>query len=330
TIVGSTSTLAFNRIIQSYEQQHYYNTTATLLDLVDALNKYLEQQFPNQFIKAVISGFSLNPENYPTRRRRKRWPPICMCCGVNSPGPNCVEPITQSTTPMTTHETSPTTSMHLNEWTNEMHSTGGTDPSSIANSSRPTSSITSSTISYSSQPPTRYSSTSSPTSPTTTSSIVNASQTTTIQPTTSNSDTTSSCNISTFDNGSNRTLVVYLNGTLYFNTTKGNEIDPNKIMDALKSFNPPIVLADKCANKSSNESNFNPALSRIEPPSEVVGDTSFLTDDNTIPTSLIAAANNVTLPPDSWLIFDRTIAVTPSTSASTITVTQSVTASISG
>ncbi|CAF1438528.1 unnamed protein product, partial [Adineta steineri] len=65
-IVGSTSTLAFNRIIQSYEQQHYYNTTATLLDLVDALNKYLGEQFPNQFIKAVVSNFSLSPENYPT------------------------------------------------------------------------------------------------------------------------------------------------------------------------------------------------------------------------------------------------------------------------
>ncbi|CAF4256909.1 unnamed protein product [Adineta steineri] len=52
TIVGSSSTLAFNRIIQSYEQQHYYNTTATLLDLVDALNKYLKQEFKDEFIIA--------------------------------------------------------------------------------------------------------------------------------------------------------------------------------------------------------------------------------------------------------------------------------------
>ncbi|CAF1346659.1 unnamed protein product [Adineta steineri] len=223
-----------------------------------------------------------------------------MGCGIF--GINCGEPTMKPSTSTPTQKISPTTSMNVIQSTTEIDSAGGTGPSYTAQSSTPTSTTTFSTISYYSQSLTRYFSTSSSPSSTIASGIFGASQTTTAQPTTFNSSNISSCNISMFDNGSNRTSVIYLNGTLYFNTTKGNEIDPNKIMDALKSFNPPIVLVDICANKSSSESNFNPALSKIEPLSEVVGDTSFLANDNTIPTSLLNEANNVTLPTLIWTV----------------------------
>ncbi|CAF1346717.1 unnamed protein product [Adineta steineri] len=315
-IVQSSSTLAFNRIIQSYEQQHYYNTTATLLDLVDALNKYLGQRFPNQFIKAVISGFSLNPQNITSRRRRRRQ---IWCCPHNGHShddhshEDCWICTTASTTPKTTQEAASTTSMNVIGWTGDIDPTGSTGTPQPTQSSASTFTITSSAMSYSSEPSTRDSSTSSSVSLTTT------------QPTTSNSNNNSSCNIATYDNGSNRTSVIYLNGTLYFNTTKDSTIDPNKIKAALALFSPVIALADQCVNKSSSQSTFNSALSTVADPTEVVGGTSFLANANTIPTYLITAANNVSSPTEAPS-YNTTVTVAPSTLTSTTTTSTTTTA----
>jgi hypothetical protein len=68
---SSSSSLAFNRLIQAYEYDGYYNATATLLNLVEELNNYLEQAFPNTFFKAVVSNFSTQPEVNPSSRQKR-------------------------------------------------------------------------------------------------------------------------------------------------------------------------------------------------------------------------------------------------------------------
>ncbi|CAF1539955.1 unnamed protein product, partial [Adineta steineri] len=136
--------------------------------------------------------------------------------------------------------------------------------------------------------------------------------------TTVNSSSNSSCNISTYDNGSNRTSVIYIYGVLYFNTTKDNPVNPDDIKAKLALFNPVIALANQCAKKSSSESTFNSALSTIQPPSPVSDDTSLLATGNTIPASLLTAANSVS-PPTEAPSYNTTVTVAPSTSAPTTT-----------
>ncbi|CAF1228326.1 unnamed protein product [Adineta steineri] len=87
---------------------------------------------------------------------------------------------------------------------------------------------------------------------------------------------------------------------------------------ALFMFNPIIALANQCAEKSSSESTFNSALSTIQPPSPVSDDTSLLATGNTIPASLLTAANSVS-PPTEAPSYNTTVTVAPSTSAPTTT-----------
>ncbi|CAF4365433.1 unnamed protein product, partial [Adineta steineri] len=51
-VLQSSSSLVFNRIIQPYEFDSYFNTTQTLIDLTGELNEYLSGKFPATFIKA--------------------------------------------------------------------------------------------------------------------------------------------------------------------------------------------------------------------------------------------------------------------------------------
>ncbi len=60
-LVQSKATLVFNRDIQPYEVPYYYNSTETLITLVEELNDQLKQAFPTTFIKIVESDFSTEP-----------------------------------------------------------------------------------------------------------------------------------------------------------------------------------------------------------------------------------------------------------------------------
>ncbi|CAF1278534.1 unnamed protein product [Adineta steineri] len=127
--------------------------------------------------------------------------------------------------------------------------------------------------------------------------------------------------------GSAQPALIYLNGTLYFNSTQQNKPNATVIIDALASFDPVIILIDKCLQKSPAESTFNSALSTVQPLSVVDGDASVLDKNNTYSLPLISLTNSVTPPSVTPQLPTTTITTTTTT---TTTVTQSVTASISG
>ncbi|UJR23228.1 hypothetical protein I4U23_026247 [Adineta vaga] len=200
-ILQSSASIAFNRIIQVYEMDVYYNATEALLDLSKRLNDHLKQKFPRMFVKAVTSGFSLKPQTDVSRRKRRY--PYCHECLLKLLAENA------------------------------------------AREKRDSSSV---------------------------------------------------------DHG---------------------DIDIASIIDALKSFNPIIELADKCIKKSPDTSSFNATLSKVEPPYKVEVDLSFLKEDNTIPPSLLSQANSI-IPPiviaeNGTTTTTPTPTPTPTTATSTIT-----------
>ncbi|CAF1438495.1 unnamed protein product [Adineta steineri] len=144
-----------------------------------------------------------------------------------------------------------------------------------------------------------------------------------IQPTfdtmTTNSENTNHCNISMYYDGSAQPALIYLNGTLYFNSTQQNKPNATVIIDALASFDPVIILIDKCLQKSPAESTFNSALSTVQPLSVVDSDASVLDKNNTYSLPLISLTNSVTTPQLS------TITTITTTTTTTTTVTQSTT-----
>ncbi|CAF1228345.1 unnamed protein product [Adineta steineri] len=232
-VLQSSSSLVFNRIIQPYEFDSYYNTTQTLIDLTGELNEYLSGKFPTTFIKAYTYGISLYPQKT-TRRRRRRE-------------------ITTTTTLIPPH----------------------------------TNQETYSTMLYS-----------------------------TFDTMTTNSENANHCNISMYYDGSAQPALIYLNGTLYFNSTQQNKPNATVIIDALASFDPVVILIDKCLQKSPAESTFNSALSTVQPLSVVDSDASVLDKNNTYSLPLISLTNSVTTPQLSTI---TTITTT------TTTVTQSTT-----
>ncbi|CAF1346641.1 unnamed protein product [Adineta steineri] len=257
-VLQSSSSLVFNRIIQPYEFDSYYNTTQTLIDLTGELNEYLSGKFPTTFIKAYTYGISLYPQKTTTRRRRRRQ--NCMCTIGSSPQAGCPRCGTTS----------------MPSQTNQgIHTT----MSSFAS--------TASTMLYS-----------------------------TFDTMTTNSENANHCNISLYYDGTVQPALIYLNGTLYFNSTQDNKPDPTVIIDALASFDPVIILIDKCLQKSPAESTFNSALSTVQPLSVVDGDASVLNKNNTYSLALVSLTNSVTTPQLSTM---TTITTT------TTTVTQSTT-----
>ncbi|CAF1438466.1 unnamed protein product [Adineta steineri] len=260
-VLQSSSSLVFNRIIQPYEFDSYYNTTQTLIDLTGELNEYLSGKFPATFIKAYTYGISLYPQKTTTRRRRRRQ--SCMCTIGSSSQAGCPA---CGTTPMPSY-------------TNQgIHST----PSSFAS--------TASTMLYSA-----------------------------FDTMTTNSENANHCNISMYYDGSAQPALIYLNGTLYFNSTQQNKPNATVIIDALASFDPVIILIDKCLQKSPAESTFNSALSTVQPLSVVDSDASVLDKNNTYSLPLISLTNSVTTPQLS------TITTITTTTTTTTTVTQSTT-----
>ncbi|CAF3841966.1 unnamed protein product [Adineta steineri] len=136
---------------------------------------------------------------------------------------------------------------------------------------------------------------------------------------TTNSENTNHCNISMYYDGSAQPALIYLNGTLYFNSTQQNKPNATVIIDALASFDPVIILIDKCLQKSPAESTFNSALSTVQPLSVVDSDASVLDKNNTYSLPLISLTNSVTTPQLS------TITTITTTTTTTTTVTQSTT-----
>ncbi|CAF3959642.1 unnamed protein product [Adineta steineri] len=243
-VLQSSSSLVFNRIIQPYEFDSYYNTTQTLIDLTGELNEYLSGKFPTTFIKAYTYGISLYPQKTITQIRRRRQNCMCTIGIFSRPGcPRC------GTTPIPSHTNQGTYS------TTSMTST----TSNFANIA--------STMRYS-----------------------------TFDTMTPSSEDISHCNISIYYDGTVQPALIYLNGTLYFNSTQQNKPDPTVIKDALQSFDPVVILIDKCLHASPAASTFNFPLSAIQPLSVVDGNATILYSNDTYSLPLISLTNSVTPP----------------------------------
>ncbi|CAF1478762.1 unnamed protein product [Adineta steineri] len=243
-VLQSSSSLVFNRIIQPYEFDAYFNTTQTLIDLTGELNEYLSGKFPTTFIKAYTYGISLYPQKTTTQIRRRRQ--NCMCTIDSSSRPGCPRCGTTLIPPHTNKGTYSTTSMT-------------STTSNFAN--------TASTMRYS-----------------------------TFDTMTTNSGDVSHCNISMYSDGTAQPALIYLNGTLYFNSTQQNKPDLTVLKDALQSFDPVIILIDKCLHASPAESTFNFALSTLQPLSVVDGNATILYSNDTYSLPLITLTNSVTPP----------------------------------
>ncbi|CAF3427870.1 unnamed protein product [Rotaria sp. Silwood1] len=57
-VLQSLSSFVFDRPIQSYEYDYYYNATTTLYILAEEINEHLQKKLGNIFIKFVASDFS--------------------------------------------------------------------------------------------------------------------------------------------------------------------------------------------------------------------------------------------------------------------------------
>jgi hypothetical protein len=358
----STSSLVFNRVIQGFETSYYYNATETLYSLVQGLNDNLRENFPDTFVKVVVSGFSSTPVLNPTRRRRRRRRSINDGFGGENQDPPVSPPIrtspmtmspeqwtiTSSSTKLMTVSTSENdlskiSSPIILEWSStpdidsespapaipELLTTSDFDSSSLpmdqsTSTSTDISTVISSTESYSSYDSlTNIFSTFSSLFSLSTSTTSISLPTTTIPSTTLQNNDSTNCIASTF-NSTTQVSLVYINGTIYFNTTVNQTITVTSIIDALGSFTPPIELVDRCRNPSSAEGVFNAALSKVEPTSIVSpSDTNFATEDS-IPAAILDVVLTVTVP--STLFESTTTTTTTTTTTITpTTTTESVT-----
>ncbi|CAF1466259.1 unnamed protein product [Adineta ricciae] len=358
-VLKSDGTLAFNRAILSFELDEYYNATDTLLHLTEQLNAHLKQKFPNTFVKAITANFSLKPEISPTRKKRY---PYCRKCYLklmaakaarmkrdNSESvsdddgplrednpllPDPPEPPSiKSTSTSTTTTTSSSTSTSTTTTTSTSTSTTTTSTSTSTTTTSTLTQITGNLDGSTSDSPTTTTTTTTSSNQITGDfeSSTPVSQTTTKYTpftTTATPSTTwynisiANCTRSMF-NGTNRTSVIYFMTTLYFNVTVKEELNAAEIIEALKSFNPIVELADKCIRKSPDTSTFNIALSKVDPPSSAKGDLSFLTKTDTIPPALINQVNLI-IPP-IVVATNSGNYTTSATTATTIVTTETTT-----
>ena len=255
-LVQSISIIVFNRQIRSYELDYYSDATDTLLTVAEELNNHLKEKFPKNFAKTIISNFSKNPVSKFTRRRRRRQPswshnssPFDRTATVTlwngSPTPDIDDFYGSST-----RARSESPSISSSTTTTTTTTTTGTKTDGRTLTTTVTASASTTTTKTSGTTLTKTTTSTSITTTTSTTVSISASLlTNTITPTDVQNTSTSNCNISMF-NDTERSSVIYVHISIYFNVTNVNDIIAQQIIKALDSLYPSITLISKCSTSS--------------------------------------------------------------------------------